>query len=124
MPGTSLRPVKSPLAPKITSTQGSIESSSPIPARTGLSGGGTVFMGTRMLVRSSAGGKPRGKACWLRLGSRSTVARMSEHDIGVLGLGVMGRNLALNIEEKGFSVGTHDAWPDPIKTMKKEGEGK
>ena len=29
---------------------------------------------------------------------------MSEMAIGMVGLGVMGRNLALNIEEKGFSV--------------------
>ena len=39
---------------------------------------------------------------------------MSELSIGVVGLGVMGRNLALNLEEHGFSVAVWDAWPDPV----------
>ncbi len=39
---------------------------------------------------------------------------MSEMTIGMIGLGVMGRNLALNIEEKGFSVAAYDAWPEPV----------
>ena len=30
------------------------------------------------------------------------------HDIGLIGLGVMGRNLALNIADHGFSVAAHD----------------
>ncbi|MFO0757927.1 MAG: NADP-dependent phosphogluconate dehydrogenase [Byssovorax sp.] len=39
---------------------------------------------------------------------------MGEMAIGMVGLGVMGRNLALNIEEKGFSVAAYDAWPEPV----------
>ena len=42
---------------------------------------------------------------------------MSKLAIGVVGLGVMGRNLALNLEEHGFSVGVWDAWPDPVDTL-------
>src|SRR5258708_34230091 len=30
-------------------------------------------------------------------------------DIGVVGLGVMGRNLALNLRDRGFRVAVHDA---------------
>jgi 6-phosphogluconate dehydrogenase len=44
--------------------------------------------------------------------------------IGMVGLGVMGRNLALNMEEKGFSVAAYDAWPDPVDRFLKEAEGK
>jgi len=32
----------------------------------------------------------------------------------MVGLGVMGQNLALNIAEKGFSCGGYDAWPEPV----------
>jgi 6-phosphogluconate dehydrogenase len=32
----------------------------------------------------------------------------------MMGLGVMGRNLALNIEDHGFSVAAWDAWPEPV----------
>ena len=39
---------------------------------------------------------------------------MSELEIGMVGLGVMGQNLALNIDEKGFSVAGWDAWPEPV----------
>ncbi len=39
---------------------------------------------------------------------------MSEMAIGMVGLGVMGRNLSLNMEEKGFSVAAYDAWPEPV----------
>ena len=39
---------------------------------------------------------------------------MSELDIGMVGLGVMGQNLALNIDEKGFSCAGWDAWPEPV----------
>ena len=45
-------------------------------------------------------------------------------DIGMAGLGVMGRNLALNIEEKGFSVAAYDPWPDPVERFVKSAEGK
>ncbi|MFO0591586.1 MAG: NADP-dependent phosphogluconate dehydrogenase [Polyangiaceae bacterium] len=49
---------------------------------------------------------------------------MNEKAIGMVGLGVMGRNLALNMEEKGFSVAAYDAWPDPVDRFLKEAAGK
>ena len=46
-------------------------------------------------------------------------------EIGMVGLGVMGQNLALNIDEKGFSCAGWDAWPEPVDKFeakaKKEG---
>jgi 6-phosphogluconate dehydrogenase len=43
----------------------------------------------------------------------------------MVGLGVMGQNLALNIDEKGFSCAGWDAWPEPVDKFeakaKKEG---
>jgi 6-phosphogluconate dehydrogenase len=39
---------------------------------------------------------------------------MGEIEIGMVGLGVMGQNLALNIDEKGFSCAGWDAWPEPV----------
>src|SRR5579862_4703147 len=39
---------------------------------------------------------------------------MDPLQFGMVGLGVMGQNLALNIEEKGSSVAAYDAWPDPV----------
>jgi 6-phosphogluconate dehydrogenase len=44
--------------------------------------------------------------------------------IGMVGLGVMGRNLALNIEEKGFSVAAYDAWPEAVDRFAEEASGK
>src|SRR3954462_12132066 len=49
---------------------------------------------------------------------------MSEMDVGMLGLGVMGRNLSLNIEEKGFSVAAYDAWPEPVDRFVEASRGK
>jgi 6-phosphogluconate dehydrogenase len=49
---------------------------------------------------------------------------MSEMAIGMVGLGVMGRNLALNIEEKGFSVAAWDAWPEPVDNFVNASKGK
>lgn len=37
---------------------------------------------------------------------------MSNQNIGIVGLGVMGRNLALNLAEKGFTVAAFDPWPE------------
>ncbi|HEY7370756.1 MAG TPA: NADP-dependent phosphogluconate dehydrogenase [Polyangia bacterium] len=34
-----------------------------------------------------------------------------------MGLGVMGQNLALNIADKGFTVGGWDAWGDPVERL-------
>ncbi len=49
---------------------------------------------------------------------------MSEFDMGMVGLGVMGRNLSYNMEEKGFSVAAYDPWPDPVDRFVAEGQGK
>jgi 6-phosphogluconate dehydrogenase len=49
---------------------------------------------------------------------------MSEMSIGMIGLGVMGRNLSLNIEEKGFSVAAWDAWPEPVDSFVAASQGK
>jgi 6-phosphogluconate dehydrogenase len=37
---------------------------------------------------------------------------MSKQQMGVIGLGVMGKNLALNIESRGYSVSVYDYWTD------------
>jgi 6-phosphogluconate dehydrogenase len=39
---------------------------------------------------------------------------MGEMQFGMVGLGVMGQNLALNMAEKGFPVAGWDAWPEPV----------
>ena len=44
--------------------------------------------------------------------------------MGMVGLGVMGKNLALNMEEKGFSMAAYDAWPDPVDRFVREAAGK
>jgi 6-phosphogluconate dehydrogenase len=49
---------------------------------------------------------------------------MSEMAIGMVGLGVMGRNLSLNMEEKGFSVAAWDAWPEPVDRFVAASAGK
>ncbi len=41
---------------------------------------------------------------------------MKQH-IGVIGLGVMGKNLALNMENNGFSVGVYDYWTDRTESF-------
>ena len=49
---------------------------------------------------------------------------MAELAIGMVGLGVMGRNLVLNIEEKGFSAAAYDAWPEPVDKFVAATKGK
>jgi 6-phosphogluconate dehydrogenase len=49
---------------------------------------------------------------------------MTESAIGIVGLGVMGRNLALNFEEKGHAVSGYDAWPEPAALLRAEARGK
>jgi 6-phosphogluconate dehydrogenase len=49
---------------------------------------------------------------------------MSDMEIGMVGLGVMGRNLALNMEEHGFSVAAWDAWPEPVDSFVAASKGK
>ncbi|UPK41800.1 NADP-dependent phosphogluconate dehydrogenase [Paenibacillus pabuli] len=49
---------------------------------------------------------------------------MSKQQIGVIGLAVMGKNLALNIESKGFSVSVFNRSPEKTHDLLKEAEGK
>jgi len=49
---------------------------------------------------------------------------MGDLGIGMIGLGVMGRNLVLNIEEKGFSAAAYDAWPEPVDRFAAETKDK
>jgi 6-phosphogluconate dehydrogenase len=49
---------------------------------------------------------------------------MADLAVGMVGLGVMGRNLVLNIEEHGFSAAGYDAWPEPVDKLNAEGKGK
>ena len=46
---------------------------------------------------------------------------MSKCDIGMIGLGVMGSNLAKNMQSKYFSVAVFDKNVDRIESMSKEG---
>src|SRR5207249_4339323 len=41
-------------------------------------------------------------------------SQMSQMQIGMVGLGVMGANLSLNMADHGFSVAGYDAWPEPV----------
>lgn len=49
---------------------------------------------------------------------------MSKQQIGVVGLAVMGRNLALNIESRGYSVSVYNRSPEKTDEMLKEAKGK
>jgi len=49
---------------------------------------------------------------------------VDKHHFGIVGLGVMGENLALNIERHGFSVVGYDAAADKVQNFKKRIEGK
>ncbi len=42
---------------------------------------------------------------------------MKKNDIGMIGLGVMGSNLARNMQSKGFSVAVYDREPDRVRRM-------
>lgn len=44
------------------------------------------------------------------------MSEKKERTIGIIGMGVMGRNLALNIEGRGYSVSAYDAWAEALKT--------
>jgi 6-phosphogluconate dehydrogenase len=43
------------------------------------------------------------------------------YDMGMVGLGVMGRNLAYNMADHGVSVSAYDAWPSAVERFVKEG---
>jgi len=49
---------------------------------------------------------------------------MKKQQIGVVGLAVMGKNLALNIESKGFSVSVYNRSPEKTKELLEEAKGK
>ncbi|MBH8598500.1 MULTISPECIES: NADP-dependent phosphogluconate dehydrogenase [unclassified Thermoactinomyces] len=49
---------------------------------------------------------------------------MANSDIGVIGLAVMGRNLALNMESKGFTVSLFNRSPERTKALIHENPGK
>ncbi|UNK20203.1 NADP-dependent phosphogluconate dehydrogenase [Paenibacillus sp. N3/727] len=49
---------------------------------------------------------------------------MAKQQIGVIGLAVMGKNLALNIESKGFTVSVYNRSPQKTEDLLKEAEGK
>ncbi|WP_017814652.1 MULTISPECIES: NADP-dependent phosphogluconate dehydrogenase [Paenibacillus] len=49
---------------------------------------------------------------------------MSKQQIGVVGLAVMGKNLALNIESKGFSVSVFNRSPQKTHDLMEEAKGK
>lgn len=40
-----------------------------------------------------------------------------KQDIGIIGMGVMGKNLAMNIASKGYSVSVYDYWPDRVDAV-------
>ncbi|WP_438351542.1 NADP-dependent phosphogluconate dehydrogenase [Paenibacillus sp. FA6] len=49
---------------------------------------------------------------------------MAKQEIGVIGLAVMGKNLALNIESRGFSVSVYNRSPEKTHDLLKEAVGK
>ncbi|MBP2257405.1 6-phosphogluconate dehydrogenase [Virgibacillus campisalis] len=49
---------------------------------------------------------------------------MSKQQIGVIGLAVMGKNLAFNIESRGYSVSVYNRSPEKTENMMKEATGK
>ncbi|MCC3371723.1 NADP-dependent phosphogluconate dehydrogenase [Cohnella sp. REN36] len=49
---------------------------------------------------------------------------MKRSQIGVIGLAVMGKNLALNIESRGYDVAVYNRSPEKTETMLKETEGR
>lgn len=49
---------------------------------------------------------------------------MSKQQIGVIGLAVMGKNLALNIESRGYSVSVYNRSSEKTDEMLKETAGK
>ena len=49
---------------------------------------------------------------------------MSKQQIGVIGLAVMGKNLALNIESRGFTVSVYNRSREKTDDLLKEAAGK
>ena len=46
------------------------------------------------------------------------------HEIGMIGLGVMGRNMLLNMADHGFPVAGYDKDPSKVESLQKESTGK
>jgi len=44
----------------------------------------------------------------------------NQHELGIVGLGVMGRNLLLNIGDKGYAVAGYDKDPERVEALQKE----
>jgi 6-phosphogluconate dehydrogenase len=49
---------------------------------------------------------------------------VKKKDVGIVGLGVMGRNLALNLSDHGFSVAGYDLDPAKLKALQESATGK
>ncbi|NLK75708.1 MAG: decarboxylating NADP(+)-dependent phosphogluconate dehydrogenase [Clostridiales bacterium] len=49
---------------------------------------------------------------------------MAKQEVGVIGLAVMGKNLALNIVDNGFSVSVYNRTPEKTKELLEEAQGK
>jgi len=45
------------------------------------------------------------------------------HEIGMIGLGVMGRNMLLNMADHGFTVAGYDKDPGKVEELQKESAG-
>ncbi len=48
----------------------------------------------------------------------------THYELGMIGLGTMGRNLLLNMADHGFSVAGYDKDPSKVQSLKSEGEGR
>ncbi len=87
-----------------------------------LEGRGRALPIARILARRAAGTtliRDRATA-----GRRNEERDMDKAYIGVVGLGVMGENLALNIEEKGFSVAVYNRSTDKVDELIAQHPGK
>lgn len=52
----------------------------------------------------------------------NNIQSQKQYEIGMVGLGVMGRNLVLNIAENGFSVAGYDTNPAQVQALRQETE--
>jgi len=59
---------------------------------------------------------------WNNLNGRE--AKMKKQSFGIIGLGVMGQNLARNVERQGYSVAGYDLDPEKLRQTKEKAEGK
>ncbi len=50
--------------------------------------------------------------------------RTNGYDLGMVGLGVMGRNLLLNLADHGYAVTGYDKDPDRVGSLRREAEGR